>query len=151
MQTDPMIVRSPPNVLHTILLGFPIALFSSALVTDITYLRTEEIQWTNFSAWLIAGGLVFGGLVLAWGLISLVLGFRTADRHRRLVYTAVLAAMCLFGLVNAFQHSRDGWSSVGVFGLALSILTVVLALVAGVVAHTNLVGRGRLSSREVTR
>jgi uncharacterized membrane protein len=118
MTADALYARSGPHPVHAILLGFPIALFSANLVTDIAYLRTAEIQWTNFSAWLNAGGLVFGGLVLLWALVSLFIGF---------------------------QHSRDGWSSVGTFGLLLSIVTVVLALAAGVIAHT------RLFSREVAR
>lgn len=151
MQTDPATVRSGPNAIHAILLGFPIALFSSALVTDITYLRTEEIQWTNFSSWLIAGGLVFGGLVLAWALVSLVLGLRASDKGRRILYAVVLAAMFVFGLINAFQHSRDGWSSVGTFGLLLSIVTVVLALIAGVIAHSRLLDRVSLFNRGVAR
>ncbi|MGK2909949.1 MAG: DUF2231 domain-containing protein [Sphingobium sp.] len=145
MQTQTKIVRSGPNALHAILLGFPIALFSANLATDITYLRTEEIQWTNFSAWLNAGGLVFGGLVLAWALVSLLLGIRGGDRLRRSVYASLLALMCIVGLANAFQHSRDGWSSVGTFGLTLSIVTVLLALAAGLVAHSS------LFSREVAR
>lgn len=145
MTADHPYARSGPNALHAILLGFPIALFSANLVTDITYLRTAEIQWTNFSAWLNAGGLVFGGLVLAWALASLILGLASGDRLRRLVYAAVLALMCVVGLINAFQHSRDGWSSVGTFGLILSIVTVILALAAGVIAHSN------LFSREVAR
>ena len=151
MQTDHTISRSTPNPLHTILLAFPVALFSSALVSDITYLRTEELQWTNFSAWLIAGGLVFGGLVLVWALISLVLGFRSADRPRRLFYLLVLAVMCVVGLINAFQHSRDGWSSVGIFGLVLSIVTVVLALVASLIAHSSLLNRVVFFNREAAR
>lgn len=145
MPAERPIVRSGPNALHAILLGFPIALFSANLVTDITYLRTEEIQWTNFSAWLNAGGLVFGGLVLAWALVSLLFGLRSIHRLHRLVYAVLLALMCLVGLVNAFQHSRDGWSSVGTFGLILSILTVILALAAGLIAHSS------LFSREVSR
>ncbi len=151
MQADHSIARSGPNALHAILLGFPIALFSSALVTDITYLRTEELQWTNFSAWLIAGGLVFGGLVLVWALVSLVLGLRAADKGRRLLYAIVLAAMCVAGLINAFQHSRDGWSSVGTFGLLLSIVTVTLSLIAGLIAHSRLLDRVGPFNRGVAR
>ncbi len=145
MQTTTQSRRSGPSALHAILLGFPISLFSANLATDITYLRTEEIQWTNFSAWLNGGGLVFGGLVLMWALVYLLLGIRSGDRFRRLVYAALLALMCVVGLINAFQHSRDGWSSVGTFGLVLSIVTVVLALLAGLVAHSS------LFSREVAR
>ena len=126
-----------PHVVHALLLSFPVALFPAALVTDIAYLRTAQIQWTNFSAWLIAGALVFGGLVLAWSLVSLLIGWRGARRLPRLAYTVVLALMCLAGLLNAFKHSQDAWSSVGAFGLTLSILCTLLALVAGVLAHTG--------------
>ncbi|WP_332678615.1 DUF2231 domain-containing protein [Brevundimonas sp.] len=119
---------------HAILLGFPISLFTSALATDIAYLKTAEIQWTNFSSWLICGALVFGGVVLAWALLSLLLGWRGAERRPRAVYAAVLAVMWVLGLVNAFKHSQDAWSSVGAFGLILSILCALLALAAGVMA-----------------
>ena len=44
--------------LHWILLAFPIALFTFALFTDIAYLKTAEVQWTNFSAWLISVGVI---------------------------------------------------------------------------------------------
>ncbi len=136
---------SGPNPLHGLLLSFPVALFPAALVTDIAYLRTEQIQWTNFSAWLIAGAMVFTGLVLAWAVVSLVIGLRGGDRLRRMVYAGVLAGLFVVGLINAFQHSRDGWSSVGTFGLLLSIISAILAVAAGVIAHSS------LFSREVAR
>ena len=136
---------SGPDPLHGLLLSFPVALFPAALVTDIAYLRTEQIQWTNFSAWLIVGAMVFTGLVLAWAVVSLVIGLRGDDRLRRMVYAGVLAGLFVVGLINAFQHSRDGWSSVGTFGLLLSIISAILALAAGVIAHSS------LFSREVAR
>jgi uncharacterized membrane protein len=126
-----------PHPAHAILLGFPIALFSGAVLTDMAYLRTAELQWTNFSAWLIVGALVTGGLVTAWALVSLVFGLRGADRTHRLVYFGLLAVMCLLGLINAFNHSQDGWSSVGVLGLLLSIVCALLALAAGVIAFSG--------------
>lgn len=141
MTADVLQARTRPHPLHAILLGFPVALFSANLVTDIAYLRTAEIQWTNFSAWLNAGGLVFSGLVLLWALISLVAGLSGRDRLHRMVYAGVLALMFVVGLINAFQHSRDGWSSVGVFGLLLSIVTVIFALFASVLCHTRLFRR----------
>ncbi len=137
MPTGQTTAGGDPNPVHAILLGFPIALFSSALVTDIVYLRTAELQWTNFSAWLISGALLFGGLVLAWALIGLILNFKGPGKHRSLIYVGVLAVMWILGFVNALKHSQDGWSSVGVFGLVLSILCTLLALAAGVIAHSN--------------
>lgn len=127
----------PVHPLHAILLAFPIALFTAALVTDIAYWRTAEIQWTNFSAWLIVGALVGGGLVGLWALIDLVLSARRGALGRGWIYVAMLALMWLLGLVNAFQHSRDAWSSVGVVGLTLSVLCTLLALAAGWIAYSG--------------
>lgn len=129
--------RSRAFPIHAILLAFPIALFSTGLVTDIAYLKTAEIQWSNFSAWLVAGALVFGGVVGVWALVELALGWRGVGRRRSLVYVLVLTAMWILGLINAFQHSRDGWSSVGTVGLLLSLATTVLALAAGWLAYSR--------------
>ena len=63
--------RSFSSPLHAILLAFPVALYPAALVTDITYLNTAVIQWTNFSSWLIAGADLFAGIVLAWAVTLL--------------------------------------------------------------------------------
>ncbi|MDO9473954.1 MAG: hypothetical protein Q7J28_12930 [Caulobacter sp.] len=142
----PDTVRSiGPHPVHAILLAFPVALFTTALATDIAYLRTQELQWTNFSAWLIAGGVVFTGLVLAWALVSVVRALRRDDGLRRMIYAGLLVALLVVSLLNAFQHSRDGWSSVGAFGLVLSVVSAALALAAAVIAHT------RLFSEEVAR
>ena len=123
--------RSSAGALHGILLSFPIALFTTALASDVAYLNTSEIQWTNFASWAIAGADFFGGLVLAWALIEWVAKLRRPASRDRLVYLAVVAVMWVVGLVNAFHHARDGWSSVGTTGLVLSVVTTLLALVAG--------------------
>lgn len=127
--------RNGTGPIQGLLLAFPIALFSAALASDIAYVRTAEIQWTNFSAWLITGALVFGGLVLAWALIELLI------KRGRALYVLLLALMFLAGLVNAFQHSRDGWSSVGGLGLTLSVVSSVLAMAAGWLAYSRSVRR----------
>ncbi|GAA0867495.1 hypothetical protein GCM10009116_00560 [Brevundimonas basaltis] len=145
MQTETRTQPATPHPIHAILLGFPISLFTAAMVTDIVYLRTAEIQWTNFSAWLITGGLFFGGLVLAWALIALVLRLRSSFHLPGLIYPALLAVMWVLGLINIFKHSQDGWSSVGAFGLTLSVLCALLALAAGFVAYSG------ITEREVAR
>jgi len=137
--------HAPFKALGGLLLAFPIALFSAALATDIAYLRTAEIQWSNFSAWLIVGALVFGGLVLAWALIDLALAWRRDTRRMAVVFAVLVALMWVLGLINAFKHSQDAWSSVGAFGLILSILSTVLALAAGWIAYS------RVDVREIVR
>lgn len=126
--------------LHGILLAFPVAGFSGALASDITYLNTAEIQWTNFSQWLITGALLFGAPVLLWALIAFVRHRRDRLKGARLFYFGAVLLMWIAGMVNAFQHSRDGWSSVGTFGLVLSVISTLLALAAAWVAF-SLAGR----------
>lgn len=123
--------------LHRILLAFPISFFSMALITDIAYLRSAEMQWTNFSAWLIAAALVFGGLAGVFSIIDIILGLRRGKPQLRLIHTGALVIAWILGLINAFKHSQDAWSSVGGFGVTLSFLCVVLVLIAGWIAYTD--------------
>lgn len=134
--------RPAHNPLHAILLCFPIALFTSALISDIAYLRTAEMQWSNFSAWLIVGALVFGGVAGLWAIVQLVLAWRTPQRLATLTYVVALALAWLCGLINAFKHSQDAWSSVGALGLTLSVLSTLFVLVAGWFAYSAAPVRG---------
>ena len=122
--------------LHAVLLAYPIALFTAGLASDLAYLRTAEIQWSNFSSWLIAGALVMGGLVLAWAIIGFVFPGR-ASRMMAGRYCALIVLMWGSGLINAFQHSRDGWSSVGPTGIILSMISTVAALCAGFIGFSR--------------
>lgn len=123
--------------LHAILLAFPVALYPSALASDITYYRTAEVQWSNFSSWLIAGADFFAGLLLAWALASFFFGRVGALGSRGLLYPALVALMFVLGLVNAFQHARDGWHSVGTLGIVLSVLCSILALLIAFLTHSR--------------
>lgn len=129
--------------LHGIVLSFPVALFTTALAADAAYLGSAEIQWSNFASWSIAGALVFGGLALLWGLVDWLRFLRRPGGARRLAYVVVLAAMFAVGLVDAFHHARDGWSSVGMTGLGLSAAATLLALVAGWMMFSR-VARGEM-------
>lgn len=130
-------VRATARAAYGLLLAFPIALFTFAVATDVAYLRTAELQWTNISAWSIAAGLAFGAVALVCALLGVLPALRSTRRGPRLLHAALLAAMCVLGLTNAFKHSQDGWSSVGLFGLGLSILTALAAMVAGALAYAG--------------
>ena len=106
----------PGRAVQGLILSVPVALFSLGTATDAAYLRTAQMQWSNFSSWAIVGGLVFGGAAFVWSLIDLAWGRRGA---LRLLYSGVLGALCLISLANAFKHSQDGWSSVGALGVTL--------------------------------
>ncbi len=62
--------RRGTHPIHPMLVPFPIACFVGALVTDIAYWATAEMQWANFSAWLLFAGLIMGCLAAIAGLID---------------------------------------------------------------------------------
>lgn len=114
--------------LHSLFLGMAAALFLGALVSDLAYARTFEIQWANFAAWLITGGLLIGAVVVAMALFGLF-GHRGTGRGLLL---ALVALMWIAGLFNALVHARDGWAMMPT-GLVLSLVVTLLAVAAAIV------------------
>jgi uncharacterized membrane protein len=113
------------------LVPFPIACFTGALLTDIVYWKTAEIMWADFAAWLLFAGLVMGALAAIAGLVDFL-----SNRLIRALPTAWLhmagnIVVMLLALFNSFVHSRDAWTSVVPTGLILSALTVVVMWFTG--------------------
>ncbi|WP_149193778.1 DUF2231 domain-containing protein [Luteimonas suaedae] len=110
--------------LHAFLLAGAVPPFLGAMLSDIAYASSYQIQWSNFASWLIAGGLVFGACALLWAVVDL---FR-ADRLERhpLAYALLLLATWVLGFINALVHARDAWASMPT-GLILSVIVVLLA------------------------
>lgn len=135
----------PLHPLHAILLAFPFPLFLGALLSDLAYRASFQVQWANFASWLIAGGLLVGAFALLWALVNL---FRsgTVRKRRPALYFIVLLAMWVLGLVNAFVHAKDAWATMPE-GLYLSAITALLALVAAWIGYSGF--RTREVAREV--
>jgi uncharacterized membrane protein len=116
--------------IHAMLVPFPIVCFTGALLTDITYSNSPQVQWANFSEWLLAVGLIMGLLAAIFGLIDFLAAGRTRPRIGwfHLIGNAIVL---LLALINNFVHSRDGWTGVVPTGLTLSVVTFVLMLVTG--------------------
>lgn len=115
---------------HAMLVPFPIACFTGALLTDITYMNTAHYQWANFSQWLLAVGTVMGALAALFGLIDF-LGARGARPKIGWFHLIGNAVVLLLALINNFVHARDGWIGVVPTGITLSAATVLLMLVTG--------------------
>jgi len=127
--------RSPPGPLHAILLAGTVPLFLGALLSDITYFQTYQIQWSNFASWLIAGGLVFCGLAVLFALVNLIRADRKAGRP--VIYLVLLVVTFALGLVNAFEHAKDAFASMP-SGLILSALTTLLIAVTAWLGLTSI-------------
>ena len=122
----------PINPLHAILVASPIPLFLGAVLASWAYSSTYEIQWTNFASWLVAGGLVFTGLALAWAVIELF----TRGGRRGWLYLALVLATFVAGFLTALVLAKDAWAAMPA-GLILSIVTLVLAAAANWAAHSG--------------
>jgi uncharacterized membrane protein len=126
------VVRHP---VHALLAPVPVVCFTGALLTDIAYYKSPDMQWANFSAWLLCVGMIFAVLAAIAGVVE-HLGTPGARRPRanpgHVVGTVVVLVLAL---INNFVHSRDAWTSVVPTGLTLSVLTVLAMLV------TALLGR----------
>jgi uncharacterized membrane protein len=112
--------------LHRMLVSFSAAYFAGALVTDIVYWQMPDVLWERFSIWLILAGLVMAGLATVAYVIDLA-GRRRIERPAwpRVVGYALAV---LLSVVNAFVHSRDGYTAVVPSGLTLSALVIVVLL-----------------------
>jgi uncharacterized membrane protein len=126
---DRMDLRFSGEPIHPTLVSFAIAYFTAALVTDLAYWQTAAVLWETFSDWLITAGLVTTGLAVVAFVIDLVLGKRSRALAWPHAVGYVLAV--LLSLINAFVHSRDGYTAVVPTGLTLSALVVVILLFTG--------------------
>lgn len=108
---------------------FPFVCFSLALGTDIALWQTANLMWSNFSAWLLFAGLVFGGVAILAGFVDLL---RRRTRPTRPSFFAIILflVMLVLAFVNSLVHAGDGWTAVVPYGLLLSAVTFVVALMA---------------------
>lgn len=136
------VLLRPLHPLHAIVLAFPLPLFLGALFSDIAYCMTFQIQWANFSSWLIAGGLLFGAFAVLWALVDLVRS-RPGGRGRAAVYFGTLLAMWALGFINALVHAKDAFAIMPE-ALYLSAIVALLALVAAWVGYSG-IRSGRIS------
>lgn len=109
------------------LLASTVPLFAGALLSDVAYHRSAEIQWSNFASWLIVGGMVFCGCALLWAIIELFRSDRRAPSAITLV--GLLLATFVLGFIDALVHAKDAWA-VMPGGLILSLLVAPLAIAA---------------------
>ena len=124
-----------------ILASFPIACFTCALLTDIAYLRTTNVMWTDFSAWLLAAGMAGGVVAALAGVVSWLTDRR--GRTQRSIWPLMLGSLLVLAtaFLDNLVHSRDAWTSVMPTGLALSFATVLLMLATAWLASSA--GRGQ--------
>ena len=117
--------------IHAMIVPFPIAFFTLALVMDIAYWQSSNLTWKHFAEWLLFAGIVCGVLAAVAGAVDFIARREIRDRPPAWPHAIGNAIVLLLATLNSFVHARDGWTGVVPTGLTLSIVTVLLLLVTG--------------------
>jgi uncharacterized membrane protein len=116
------------RLLHPFFVGLGGALLMAALFSDYMYYSNALIQWSNFSAWLILGGLILALVAGIFLVIDVILGRTGPIKWPDFTLLAVAAAL---SIVNELIHTRDAWTTVVPTGITLSVIVSILLLIAG--------------------
>jgi len=128
---SPVIAAIGGHPLHAMVVPIPITCFIGAFLTDLAYWRTADMQWANFSAWLITAGVIFAALAALLGLVDFAFSRRIRELHPAWIHSLGNSLVLLLSIINAFIHSRDAYTSVVPTGLILSGVVTALLLVTG--------------------
>lgn len=123
--------RIGSHPIHAMLVPIPVVCFVGTLVTDIAYWFTANMQWANFSAWLLSVGLIVAALAVLAGLIDFFGDRRIRNLRSAWIHAGGNAVALVLSIINIFVHSRDAYTSVVPTGLILSALVVLILLVTG--------------------
>jgi uncharacterized membrane protein len=127
----PSNMRVGRRSIHRWLAAFMASCFVGTLATDVAYWGTANMQWADFSAWLLSVGVVVGWVAVVVALIEMLV-VRSLLRSRITWPYAIGSLIALIiATVNTFMHTRDAWTSVVPWGLVLSAATVLVLILTG--------------------
>ena len=124
-------VRIAGHPIHPMLVPIPIACFVGALLTDLTYWRTANMMWADFSAWLVTVGVIMGFLAAIVGAIDFLSNRLIRAQAPAWPHAIGNIVLLILATLNMFVHSRDAWTSVVPWGLTLSAAVVLIMLFTG--------------------
>jgi len=125
------VLRFRGHPLHTLLAPLTFACFLGTLFTDIVYAVSADMQWANFSAWLLTVGLIVSVAVVIAGLADLIGVRRRRTSGAAWIHGLGDAIALALAVVNMLVHTRDAYTSVVPLGLILSLLTVLVLGIVG--------------------
>ena len=124
----PATLRIAGRPLHPFIVPIPIACFVGVLLTDFTYWRSADMMWADFSAWLVTVGVIFAYLAAIFGLVDFLGNRLVRAQPPAWPHAIGNVVVLILATLNMFVHSRDAWTSVVPWGLALSAATVLVLL-----------------------
>jgi uncharacterized membrane protein len=127
----PSNVRVGRRQIHRWLAAFMASCFVGTLATDVAYWGTANMQWADFSAWLLSVGVVVGWVAVVVALIEMLVVRSPLRSGVTWPYAIGSLIALILATVNTFMHTRDAWTSVVPWGLVLSAATVLVLILTG--------------------
>jgi uncharacterized membrane protein len=122
------VVTNARQPLYALPLTFAISCVVATLATDVAYWATANIMWADFSDWLVTTGVITGWVALAVAVIE-ALAVRRFRRWPSWPVVIGYIVALLLATLDMLVHTRDAWTSVVPWGLALSMAVVLVLLV----------------------
>lgn len=117
--------------IHPVLIPFPIAFLTGALLTDIAYLSTGDAFWARVSLWLIGVGLVTGILAGAVGAVDYFTIERVRDHSAGNIHAIGNVIVVILAAINLFVRWGDAGAAIAWWGLILSLITAAALGITG--------------------
>lgn len=134
--TSASTLRVAGGAIYPRIAPMPVACFVGALLTDLAYVKTADIMWSNFSAWLLAVGLFVACIAAAAGAVDLIGDARVRAQRWVWPYAIGTVLVLVLALLDNLVHTHDGWTSVVPTGLTLSAIIVAVLAVTTVLGWT---------------
>jgi uncharacterized membrane protein len=122
-------IRKHP--LHPAMVGFPVAFFSAALLTDLLFWWSGQRMWADFSFWLILAGWFSGLSSVLSGLIDFMTIQRARDLKAGWIHFILTDLAIFLATFNLFARLEDRYGFILFSGLWLSAVIFVLLLAGG--------------------
>lgn len=137
------VVKSHP--IHPMLVGFPIAFLSAALVCDLAGLIFNGPRWWVIGAYSALAGIATGLVAAVPGLIDYVYSVppdssakRRATYHM-LVNVSSIGLFVVAWLLRGEAEAKPGWGVVAVEAVAMGLMTVG-GWLGGTLVYRNMIG-----------
>jgi uncharacterized membrane protein len=116
------------HAIHQMLIPYPLALLTTAIIFDVIHLTTDNPLWATISFWMIAAGIIGGLAAALFGVID----WSAIPRATRAKRVGVIHGVGNVVMVSLFAASwlmrRDNPGDPGTFALAVSLLGGGLSL-----------------------
>lgn len=116
--------------LHPMVVPLPIGAFLMLLLSDLAFLGTGDAFWARASFWLLVVGILGGAVAGLIGLLDFTSIGHARNRQGQL-HAWGNAAVLVVAIVNVYLRTADAAAPIAGWGVALTVLMVLMLAVTG--------------------